>query len=138
MLLSTKRENLRRNHPKVVLIFLGRPRRNRTTDTRIFNSSPYSTSLYFQRVKPSDKNSVAHTKSSRIAKCLILQNYSTASYCFCVHTICRFKRHFNRINLSNPIQAHLLQRVQYYHRQLIHHRHRKDHQQTHEELIALS
>jgi hypothetical protein len=41
-----------KNHPKVVLAFLGSPRWNRTTDTRIFKSSDRPLSLGFQELKP--------------------------------------------------------------------------------------
>jgi hypothetical protein len=50
-----------KNHPKVVLVFLGGPGRNRTTDTRIFNSVPQTKlPLDLKRFTPPESNFV-HT-----------------------------------------------------------------------------
>ena len=51
-----------KNHPKVVLVFLGGPGRNRTTDTRIFNSVPQTKlPLDLKRFTPPESNFVHKT-----------------------------------------------------------------------------
>ena len=44
-----------KNHPKVVLVFLGGPGRNRTTDTRTFNSDRPSSFLLFSKSNSVDE-----------------------------------------------------------------------------------
>jgi len=46
LLETTKSKGLNKNHPKVVLAFLGGPGRNRTTDTRIFKYPPIDRFVY--------------------------------------------------------------------------------------------
>ena len=61
--------------------------------------------FHFQRVRPTGKNSVIHTKSSLISKCLILHNYSTDAYCFCVYTTdtsLSFQTTLTDAEISNP------------------------------------
>ncbi len=61
-----------KNHPKVVLMFLGGPGRNRTTDTRIF--SPLLYRLSYQATKSANYTQTVVQLDKCVGLCLLCVN----------------------------------------------------------------